>query len=196
MIVPLDPCGLSRPNQVQLVALCYGTWYAGEGTNGRRPKPTDAERRSGESCTTGRKLPQPSQMFDDVDAVGKKAGVGRTFAVRLVRDVVNVDRVNADEKGTVIGKVVRRLSAEEGSTFGVSRRTEVSIPARVQEHRFPGDLPAINYADRNGTPLHFGEMEHFSGQVDQRSQVETGQIGSIRVAVVWTVKIRARITEE
>lgn len=68
-------------------------------------------------------------MLDDGNADGEQQSVR---GPRAVGGVVDVERIDADKCGTVIGEPGRARPGQEVPAFGVGRRAgQVTIPARM-----------------------------------------------------------------
>ncbi len=90
----------------------------GECAHGDCPESLDAQRHCGEVGAGWRQLVQAGQVLDDGDARGEQQGVRGPFAVC---DVVDVDRVDADERRGVAGEPGCAVPGEEVRALGVLR---------------------------------------------------------------------------
>ncbi len=117
--------------------------------------------------------------------------MSRTFLAGL--GIVDIDRIDADKDRARLDQVRRSVAGQVGRTCGVRGRSEMAIPAGVQQHGLALKLAVVEDLRRNPALFRVGQPKQLDGQIDQRLQVEVSEIGPRRVTVVGTIQIGAGV---
>ena len=100
-----------------------------------------------------------------------------TFTAGLC--VTDVERVDTDKNGTGVDQVRGSLTADVRRASGVPRGAEVPIPTGVQEHGGASQLAVGEHRRWNPPLCRIRQSEEFQRQVNQRLQLQIGEIGAI-----------------
>ena len=119
----------------------------GIGPHGKRAELGERRRDGGESRARRRQLVQPGEVLHHGDARAEQQAVRRPS---FVGDVVDVDRVDADQARAVLDEPARSGLGEERRFLAYCRGSPVGVTAGMQQHGAAGHLGCRERADVDG----------------------------------------------
>jgi hypothetical protein len=132
-------------------------------------------------------------VLDDRDARPEQDRVRRALAAAL--QVIEVDRVDADQAGAVLGQPASARFGQVGGFGGVVGAAPGSIASGVQQDRPPRHVQRGQRAGIDGAGAGAGDASQDGRQLGAGLQRQGGQIGSVRVAVKRAVQVGAGVAD-
>src|SRR4051794_10542429 len=109
-------------------------------------------------------------MLNDMNALSEKHAVRGAFALRLRRHVINVHRVDPDQKRALLGEILDSIRGKERGRVTVLTGTEAPVPPGMEQHRLLADVAVEEDARRDATGSQIVEMEDLGRQIDKRCE--------------------------
>jgi hypothetical protein len=133
-----------------------------------------------------------SQVLDDGNTRGKQHAVHRTFTVA---GVIDIERIDADQRGTRCGQAPGRRPGEIGITVKVAAGSPVTRPAGDEQHRRAGTVQAFEQPGIDAPAVRRHRNRH-TLQMGHRGEGQVRGIAAFGIAVVRTVELGTDIGDE
>ena len=104
-------------------------------------------------------------MLHDRNAGAEQQRVG---GPRTVRRVVDVERVDADQRGARRDQLLRRRAGQERMAGAVPLGAPVDVPSRVHEHGLAPHLPPAKRLDIERATVALGDADDHALQIGDR----------------------------
>jgi nitroimidazol reductase NimA-like FMN-containing flavoprotein (pyridoxamine 5'-phosphate oxidase superfamily) len=165
----------------------------GERTHRYCAEPLDAKGYGGEPGAGRGNLIQSGHMLDHGNPGRQQK---RVCGPLPVGGVVDVDGVDADEYGTVLGEPGSTGTGEEVVIGGVSRRSEPGIIAGVQQHGLAADVMRGQCPHVDTAPPGASDSYDYRGKVDGASQGDCAEVGPVAKAVIRRIKVGTGVANQ
>jgi hypothetical protein len=137
-----------------------------------------------------RELLQAPKVLDDGDARGQEE---RVHGARSTAGIVDVHRVDADQRRALGHQPLGRAARQERGTSPVVLGPEVAVPPGVHQHRLPSHLEREEKLTVDGAAGGSRDAHHDAFEVGHRIERSRLQVGAIGVAVEGRVEVGAGV---
>src|SRR5215471_10046341 len=163
----------------------------GEGSHGKASHSREGGGNGEEAEAGGRKGEEVAEVLDDRDACLEKQRVGGPLGVG---GVVDIEGIDADERGTGGGEERRGGARHERMAVAVGGGSPVSVPAGVQQHGFAAEVVAPEKIGVESPPR--GEREEDAREICEAVQRQPGDVCSLGETVEGSVHVGAGVGDE
>src|SRR3989449_358627 len=163
-----------------------------ESAHREAPHPFHLHRHREEPEPLIRQLRRATQVLDDRDP---RAQQDRMGGARAVRVVVNVERIDPNEGGVTLREQLSRGTSQERMAQRVTIRAPVRVPAGVQQHGLPPQVPAAKARRVERATISLGRPDHNPRQVRHRLKRISGDVRPILEAMKRGVDVRTGVRE-
>src|SRR5438105_15042883 len=152
----------------------------------KAPHPPHLHRHGKEPEAVVGQLTQAAQVLDNWDAGPEQQ---RVSGPRAVARVVDVERVDADERRAGGDEVLRRDTGEIRVARPVALGAPVDVPARVYQYGLALHVPPAEHAHVERPTVAFSGADHQAFQVGDRLEREVGDVLPLLVAMGGRVDV-------
>ena len=119
----------------------------------------------------------------------------RVDGPRRIGRVVDVERVDADERRASIAQVRRRVGRQKRMSFEILIGAPVAVPSGVHEHGLAAHVARHECTARNCAIVCAGDTHDDGIDRCDRIEREVGDIVAVGIAVIGAVDVSARVAD-